>query len=323
MKNSMKNTARLKVLLLCTIIALTFIGVTAQADSPVGHWVGSFSGSGKSDGASASFSSGGSCSVSTLGLSASGSYGGGSMHVSAYGYSITLHYSVSGNHMTISGSKGGYHGSMSLRRVGGANNSSKGAASEKATNEKNRLFGTWTTEVEGTRYEVSVYQDGFLYWSETPVAEGSEAQIYGARLMVSADKFTLTPLDQVEPGDVPAIWPALEEKDVWELSYSMDGDSLKLMQGTETLLTLSRVKDTEATPAEAIFRPYIILKEGKRGDAVKQLQNALITSGYLDGMADGDFGPKTKKAVKAFQTANGIHVDGIAGKEVLSVLFPE
>jgi hypothetical protein len=326
-EKKMKKITKLKALFLCAILAFAYSGIVAQADSLVGYWVGSFSGVGKSGGASASFSSGGGCTVSALGISASGSYGGGSMHVSSHGYSITLHYSVRGDHMTISGSKGGYSGSISLTRVGGAGDRSGneqiiGEGDPAVVMEKvQALSGQWTGEANGTRYGVSLYTDGFLCWVETPLAEGSESRSYGARLKVSTDVLTLTPLDQATPGEVPVLWTELDSGDAWELSYSVGDDDLMLMQGDAVLLTLCRVKDTDETPAEAIFRPYIVLKQGAKGEVVRQLQQALIDGGFLTGEADGVFGPATKKAVKAFQKANGLKADGIADGEVLTALL--
>lgn len=56
------------------------------------------------------------------------------------------------------------------------------------------------------------------------------------------------------------------------------------------------------------------LKAGSKGAAVKELQNLLGIT------ADGDFGPFTEKAVRAFQSANGLVVDGIAGSYTLAKL---
>ena len=57
------------------------------------------------------------------------------------------------------------------------------------------------------------------------------------------------------------------------------------------------------------------LKKGITGDAVKTMQTMLIACGYSCGSsgADGDFGKNTEAAVKAFQTATGLTVDGIYG----------
>src|ERR1700719_2742960 len=48
--------------------------------------------------------------------------------------------------------------------------------------------------------------------------------------------------------------------------------------------------------------------------AVRDLQEALKALGYNPGSIDGVFGATTEAAVKAFQQAKGITVDGIVGK---------
>lgn len=54
------------------------------------------------------------------------------------------------------------------------------------------------------------------------------------------------------------------------------------------------------------------LKLGAKGEQVKALQELLVERGHLD-KADGNFGPKTLAAVKAFQAAQGLKDDGVAG----------
>ena len=56
-----------------------------------------------------------------------------------------------------------------------------------------------------------------------------------------------------------------------------------------------------------------LLKKGSTGEAVEQLQKALKDLGYDPGAVDGKFGANTEAAVKSFQNANGIAVDGIVG----------
>ena len=63
------------------------------------------------------------------------------------------------------------------------------------------------------------------------------------------------------------------------------------------------------------------LRKNDRGDNVAKLQETLISLGYLDGNADGNYGDKTVAAVRAFQKANGLTVDGSAGAETQEVLF--
>ena len=58
-----------------------------------------------------------------------------------------------------------------------------------------------------------------------------------------------------------------------------------------------------------------MLSKGSKGETVKALQTLLIGYGYSCGSwgADGDFGNGTDKAVKAYQKAKGLEVDGIVG----------
>ena len=68
---------------------------------------------------------------------------------------------------------------------------------------------------------------------------------------------------------------------------------------------------------------YTTLKNGSRGDDVKKLQQSLISAGYDLGTsgADGIYGAKTQAAVTAYQKANGLSVDGIAGDQTLGSLY--
>ena len=60
--------------------------------------------------------------------------------------------------------------------------------------------------------------------------------------------------------------------------------------------------------------PRPTLRQGDKGEAVADLQRALKL------VADGDFGPGTKKAVVAFQKAHGLFADGIAGRATWALL---
>ena len=63
------------------------------------------------------------------------------------------------------------------------------------------------------------------------------------------------------------------------------------------------------------------LHHGSRGQDVRKMQEALITLGYLKIPADGIFGNKTEIAVRKFQRANGLKVDGLVGKKTLELLL--
>ena len=65
------------------------------------------------------------------------------------------------------------------------------------------------------------------------------------------------------------------------------------------------------------------LRTGSSGPAVEDLQKKLLAAGFDPGPLDGSFGPKTQAALRAFQTAKGIGVDGIAGPETRATLLAQ
>ena len=64
------------------------------------------------------------------------------------------------------------------------------------------------------------------------------------------------------------------------------------------------------------------LSVGSRGPQVQLLQLALQRAGYAPGAADGVFGGQTMTAVTAFQRANGLVPDGVAGVQTHAALRP-
>lgn len=67
------------------------------------------------------------------------------------------------------------------------------------------------------------------------------------------------------------------------------------------------------TIPDAKPEPHPTLEKGSKGTDVVTLQTRLNYLGYACGKADGDFGPKTDRAVKAFQKAEKLGVDGVVG----------
>jgi hypothetical protein len=62
------------------------------------------------------------------------------------------------------------------------------------------------------------------------------------------------------------------------------------------------------------------MRRGKRGWDVAALQFLLHERGFEPNGLDGGFGPNTENAVRRFQTAAGLTVDGIAGPTTLGAL---
>lgn len=69
-----------------------------------------------------------------------------------------------------------------------------------------------------------------------------------------------------------------------------------------------------------------VLSKGSKGEEVKTLQRVLNAFGYTDAnekalAVDGSFGPATLYALKAYQNANGLEVDGYCGKQTWTSLL--
>jgi peptidoglycan hydrolase-like protein with peptidoglycan-binding domain len=65
------------------------------------------------------------------------------------------------------------------------------------------------------------------------------------------------------------------------------------------------------------------LRRGSDGAWVSHLQSLLQAEGVDPGPIDGDFGPRTEAAVRAYQEANGLRVDGIVGPETWGSLVQD
>ncbi len=82
---------------------------------------------------------------------------------------------------------------------------------------------------------------------------------------------------------------------------------------------------TETLPPtdEPAVTPSKTLRFGDKGTDVMLLQSRLIELGYLKGTADGAFGTATLNALKAFQLANGLTADGVAGAKTYKKLYSD
>jgi len=85
-------------------------------------------------------------------------------------------------------------------------------------------------------------------------------------------------------------------------------------------VVIEKSKDTvKSLQAHLISLALPILSKGSKGEEVKTLQRLLNSLGYTDAnekalSVDGSFGPATLYALKAYQDANGLEVDGYCGE---------
>ena len=87
--------------------------------------------------------------------------------------------------------------------------------------------------------------------------------------------------------------------------------------GLEPTGTADRDTWAELNADSAGLRAGTAVRSGKQ---VKYLQQALIGLGYLNGAADGSYGPKTRAAVKEYQRDYGLSADGSAGSKTMTSL---
>ncbi len=99
-------------------------------------------------------------------------------------------------------------------------------------------------------------------------------------------------------------------------------NSLKPVDGIAGNTTLSRLYSSQAIPAAAAGDLYETVRPGATGDVVVQIQDMLVSYGHLaSDKITGTYDAATEAAVRAFQAAHNLKVDGICGNQTLSILF--
>lgn len=101
----------------------------------------------------------------------------------------------------------------------------------------------------------------------------------------------------------------------WSLGKISDREFVTVMIKT------SNSKNKQNISMAQIQSGAKLLKSGSTGDAVTELQKKLKEKGFLTKEPNGEFDKDTYAAVKAFQTASNIGVDGIFGPKTYGVLF--
>ncbi|MBU8598507.1 N-acetylmuramoyl-L-alanine amidase [Alkalihalobacillus clausii] len=112
--------------------------------------------------------------------------------------------------------------------------------------------------------------------------------------------------------------------------YKIAVDGLK---GPETRKGITKVYQNELNkqfgaglavdgiPGPKTYAAARNVRKGAKGNLTRVLQALLYLAGHNPGPFDGDFGNGTEKAVRAFQKAKGLGVDGIAGKNTWKALL--
>jgi peptidoglycan hydrolase-like protein with peptidoglycan-binding domain len=103
---------------------------------------------------------------------------------------------------------------------------------------------------------------------------------------------------------------------------SRNGLSADGKVGAATLNALSSSKAVAAAASTTTAaNTKITLKKGDSGSEVTKMQKRLRELGYISFAADGKFGSGTRTGVIAFQKANKLSADGVAGSGTLTLLY--
>ncbi len=94
-----------------------------------------------------------------------------------------------------------------------------------------------------------------------------------------------------------------------------------LSVGSIGVLPITAYAATSSHRTTTIKYPGHLVKMGSRGTYVKEVQQQLNKLGYSCGTPDGVFGSHTLSAVKAFQKAHHLAVDGVVGQQTWNALF--
>ncbi|MCJ7689371.1 MAG: peptidoglycan-binding protein, partial [Clostridiaceae bacterium] len=109
-----------------------------------------------------------------------------------------------------------------------------------------------------------------------------------------------------KPGPIDGIFGSLTEKAVrsFQIAKGLVVDGIV---GNNTWSAIDKLLQNTPTPT------HFILRRGNTGYAVEYLQQSLTKLGYKPGPIDGIFGSLTEIAVRLFQIAKGLIVDGTVG----------
>lgn len=129
------------------------------------------------------------------------------------------------------------------------------------------------------------------------------------------------------PGEIDGIYGTNTEKAVKEFQKKV-GITADGIAGKQTYNALrnylrrqtSAPKSTSSTSNHSNDWTGQTLREGSRGQAVKDLQIKLRRLGYNVGSIDGIYGKQTAASVKSFQKERGLTPDGIAGRNTYNAI---
>ncbi|WP_313341951.1 peptidoglycan-binding domain-containing protein [Stenotrophomonas sp.] len=188
----------------------------------------------------------------------------------------------------------------------------------------------WSTSVQYRGMTRSVFHNGLkaAYGENFNLADLTDEQIVRAAQDYKHDNV------QRHFESSPALWDSLRDRATNEKTslvglarYDQVNRNPEAYQGKDYQQAFGEPEPRQQGRRQSSAAPMAdgMLTPGERGTEVEALQNKLIQAGYTgkDGQpltADKHYGPNTEHAVREFQQANGLTVDGKAGANTLGAL---
>ena len=105
----------------------------------------------------------------------------------------------------------------------------------------------------------------------------------------------------------------------WGGDYKRRADEMHVEVIATAAVAAAMVRDLQKSPSPVAAPDRPVLRDPCRGAAVTACQRALVKAGF-SVQSDGVFGPRTTKAVKAFQTSRRLQADGVVGPATWAAL---
>jgi peptidoglycan hydrolase-like protein with peptidoglycan-binding domain len=190
-------------------------------------------------------------------------------------------------------------------------------------NGNDELWGTWCTPPRTMQHycrwpDIASYPDEYA-----DLLEGTRTLRSGATGEDVRQLQTLLASLDYSPGPIDGVFGAATTTAVraFQEASGLNADGVVGASTRAALQESAGIVDSPELPDDWVLGKAGVLKSGSRGEAVAVLQRTLTGLGYAPGPADGVFGSGTVAAIRSFQKANGLTVDGKAGVGVKRALF--